>query len=85
MLERPRHFRTIFLSDVHLGTKSCQADLLLDFLRLHDAEAFYLIGDIVDGWQLKRSWYWPQEHNEAEPTSQHPPPGPPGDSPVSDH
>src|SRR3984893_845798 len=65
MLERPRHFRTIFLSDVHLGTKSCQADLLLDFLRLHDAEAYYLVGDIVDGWQLKRNWYWPQEHNDV--------------------
>ena len=65
MIERPRHFRTIFLSDVHLGTKSCQAGRLLDFLRLHDAEEYYLVGDIVDGWQMKRSWYWPQEHNDV--------------------
>jgi len=67
MIDRsqPRHYRTLFLSDVHLGTKSCQAGLLLDFLRYHDAEAYYLVGDIVDGWALKRSWYWPQEHNDV--------------------
>ena len=67
MLDRPnpRHFRTLFLSDVHLGSKACQARLLLDFLRCHDAETFYLVGDIVDGWRLKRSWYWPQEHNDV--------------------
>ena len=67
MLDRPnpRHFRTLFLSDVHLGSKACQARLLLDFLRCHDAETIYLVGDIVDGWRLKRSWYWPQEHNDV--------------------
>jgi len=62
---KPRHFRALFLSDVHLGTRGCQADLLLDFLRLHDAETVYLVGDIVDGWRLKRSWYWPQSHNDV--------------------
>ena len=62
---RPRHFRTLFLSDIHLGTRGCQAELLLDFLRLHDAETLYLVGDIVDGWRLKRSWYWPQTHNDV--------------------
>jgi UDP-2,3-diacylglucosamine pyrophosphatase LpxH len=62
---KSRHFRTLFLSDVHLGSKGCQARLLLDFLRHHDAETLYLVGDIVDGWRLKRSWYWPQEHNDV--------------------
>jgi len=60
-----RHCRTIFLSDVHLGTRGCQALLLLDFLRHHDAETIYLVGDIVDGWRLRRTWYWPQEHNDV--------------------
>ena len=61
----PRHVRTLFISDVHLGCKGCQAGLLLDFLRYHDAETIYLVGDIVDGWRLKRGWYWPQEHNDV--------------------
>ena len=61
----PAHFRTIFLSDVHLGTPGCQAATLLDFLRWHDAEKIYLVGDIVDGWRLKRGWYWPQSHNDV--------------------
>ena len=57
--------RTLFLSDIHLGTRGCQADSLLDFLRHHDAETIYLVGDIVDGWRLKRNWYWPQTHNDV--------------------
>ena len=67
MLDRPspKHFRTLFISDVHLGCRGCQAGLLLDFLRYHDAEQIYLVGDIVDGWRLKRGWYWPQEHNDV--------------------
>lgn len=60
-----KHFRTLFLSDVHLGTKGCQAELLLDFLRCHDAETLYLVGDIIDGWRLKRGWHWPQAHNDV--------------------
>ncbi len=63
--EESRHFRTLFLSDLHLGTRGCQAELLLDFLRLNDAETIYLVGDIVDGWRLKRGWYWPQAHNDV--------------------
>ena len=59
-----RHLRTLFVSDVHLGTRGCQAELLLDFLRLHEAETIYLVGDIVDGWRLRRNWYWPQAHND---------------------
>jgi UDP-2,3-diacylglucosamine pyrophosphatase LpxH len=58
-------FRTLFISDVHLGARGCQAGHLLDFLRHHDAETIYLVGDIVDGWQLKSGWYWPQEHNDV--------------------
>ena len=57
--------RTLFLSDVHLGTKGCQAETLLDFLRYYDAETIYLVGDIVDGWQLKSGWFWPQAHNDV--------------------
>lgn len=59
-----RRYRAIFISDVHLGTKGCQAELLLDFLRLNDADAIFLVGDIVDAWRLKQGWYWPQEHND---------------------
>jgi UDP-2,3-diacylglucosamine pyrophosphatase LpxH len=58
-------YRTIFLSDLHLGAKSAQAELLLDFLKHHDAETIYLVGDIVDGWQLKKGWHWPQAHNDV--------------------
>ena len=60
-----REFRALFISDVHLGTRGCQAEALLDFLRDHDAETIYLIGDIVDGWALKSGWYWPQQHNDV--------------------
>jgi UDP-2,3-diacylglucosamine pyrophosphatase LpxH len=56
--------RTLWISDVHLGTRACRAELLLDFLKHHKAETIYLVGDIVDGWQLKKSWYWPQSHND---------------------
>ena len=69
MLERisngPRRVRTLFLSDIHLGSRGCQADKLLDFLRHHEADTVYLVGDIVDGWQLKTGWYWPQLHNDV--------------------
>ncbi|HEX2146505.1 MAG TPA: UDP-2,3-diacylglucosamine diphosphatase [Pseudorhizobium sp.] len=60
-----RNVRTIFISDVHLGSKAAQTDLLLDFLRHHEAETIILVGDIVDGWRLKRSWYWPQGCNDV--------------------
>ncbi len=55
--------RTIFLSDIHLGTRACQADRLLSFLREHDAEYVYLLGDIIDFWSLGRAIYWPPDHN----------------------
>jgi UDP-2,3-diacylglucosamine pyrophosphatase LpxH len=65
MTPSTRIFRALFISDVHLGAKGCQADRLLDFLRHHDADAIYLVGDIVDGWQLRSGWYWPQAHNDV--------------------
>ncbi len=58
-------FRTIWISDLHLGTAGCQARHLLDFLRATESEFLYLVGDIVDGWQLRRRWYWPQTHNDV--------------------
>jgi UDP-2,3-diacylglucosamine pyrophosphatase LpxH len=58
-----RHYRAVFVSDVHLGTRGCKADLLLDFLNETESDHLYLVGDIVDGWRLKRSWYWPETHN----------------------
>jgi UDP-2,3-diacylglucosamine pyrophosphatase LpxH len=58
-------YRAIFLSDIHLGTRGCQADLLLDFLARHDAQTFYLVGDVFDGWSLRRGWHWPQAHNDV--------------------
>jgi UDP-2,3-diacylglucosamine pyrophosphatase LpxH len=60
-----RRFRTLFISDVHLGTRGCQAELFLNFLRDHDADTIYLVGDIVDGWRMRSSWYWPQAHNDV--------------------
>jgi len=58
-------YRTIWISDIHLGTRGCKAGLLLDFLRETESETLYLVGDIVDGWRLKRSWYWHQTHNDV--------------------
>ncbi len=57
--------RTVFISDLHLGTPGCRADALLAFLRDTECETLYLVGDIIDGWQLRRSWYWPQAHNDV--------------------
>ena len=57
--------RTVWISDIHLGTPGCQAQALLDFLRDTHCETLYLVGDIIDGWQLRRNWYWPQEHNDV--------------------
>jgi UDP-2,3-diacylglucosamine pyrophosphatase LpxH len=57
--------RTAWISDLHLGTPGCQADALLDFLRSVECETLYLVGDIIDGWQLRRQWYWPQTHNDV--------------------
>jgi UDP-2,3-diacylglucosamine pyrophosphatase LpxH len=63
--EATQRVRTLFLSDIHLGTKGCRADELLEFLRDYDADTIYLVGDVVDGWQLRSGWYWPQSHNDV--------------------
>ena len=57
--------RTVWISDLHLGTPGCQAEALLDFLRDVECDTLYLVGDIIDGWQLRRQWYWPQTHNDV--------------------
>ncbi|WP_016747137.1 UDP-2,3-diacylglucosamine diphosphatase [Rhizorhabdus wittichii] len=59
-----RRYRTIWVSDIHLGTRGCNAQMLIDFLDSTDSETMYLVGDIIDGWRLKRSWYWPSAHND---------------------
>ena len=60
-----RTYRTVWISDLHLGTPGCEAAALLDFLRTTECETLYLVGDIIDGWQLRRNWYWPQAHNDV--------------------
>ena len=60
-----QRLRSIFISDVHLGTQGCQARSLLSFLKSNPSDHLYLVGDIIDGWQLRRRWYWPQEHNDV--------------------
>ena len=59
------NYKSIFISDVHLGSKGCKADLLCDFLKHNTSEQLYLVGDIVDGWRLKRKFYWPQSHTNV--------------------
>jgi len=66
----PRHldttaYRSIFISDTHLGTRGCRADFLADFLRSVSCENLYLVGDIIDGWRLRRSWFWDHHHDEV--------------------
>ena len=56
-----KRYRTLFVSDLHLGTKACQAEAFLDFLRHADADRIYLVGDIVDFWRIRRGAYWPQD------------------------
>ncbi len=59
-----RKYRTVWISDIHLGTKGCNAELLIDFLDSVDSETMYLVGDIIDGWRLKKKFYWPDAHND---------------------
>jgi UDP-2,3-diacylglucosamine pyrophosphatase LpxH len=58
-----RHVRTLFISDVHLGMRPVRVGQLIDFLRSHEAETIYVVGDLVDGWRLAKSWYWPPEYH----------------------
>lgn len=60
-----RKYRTVWISDFHLGTRGCNAEMLVDFLRSVECETLYLVGDIVDGWRLRNGWYWPDAHNEV--------------------
>jgi UDP-2,3-diacylglucosamine pyrophosphatase LpxH len=60
-----RRFRTIWISDIHLGTRGCNAEMLIDFLDNVDSDFLYLVGDIIDGWQLKKRFYWPTTHNDV--------------------
>jgi UDP-2,3-diacylglucosamine pyrophosphatase LpxH len=57
--------RTVWISDIHLGTAGCNAGMLCDFLHSIECETLYLVGDIVDGWRLRKGWYWPDQHNEV--------------------
>jgi UDP-2,3-diacylglucosamine pyrophosphatase LpxH len=59
------HYRSIFVSDVHLGTRGCQAERLAQFLKNHTCDHLYLVGDIVDGWRLRSGFYWPQAHSNV--------------------
>ena len=58
-----RRYRTVWISDIHLGTRGCNAELLIDFLDHVDCATMYLVGDIIDGWRLKKRFYWPERHN----------------------
>ena len=60
-----RTYRTIWISDVHLGTRGARAEELLSFLKQTESETLYLVGDIIDGWRLRKTWYWPQSHNDV--------------------
>ncbi|MDH2432195.1 UDP-2,3-diacylglucosamine diphosphatase [Pokkaliibacter sp. MBI-7] len=60
-----RSVRSIWISDTHLGSKGCQAELLTEFLKHHDCEQLYLVGDIIDGWRMRKGVYWPQSHSNV--------------------
>ncbi|RDE06908.1 UDP-2,3-diacylglucosamine diphosphatase [Sphingomonas aracearum] len=64
-IEGRAQYRTIWISDVHLGTRGCNAGMLIDFLDHVDSDTMYLVGDIVDGWRLKKKFYWPASHNDV--------------------
>ena len=61
--KRKGKYRAIFISDTHLGSHGAQAAALLRFLGSTESEMLYLVGDIIDGWQLQKRWYWPPKHN----------------------
>ena len=56
-------YKSIFISDTHLGTRGCQADALSSFLSENKSENLFLVGDIIDGWALRRKSYWPKSHS----------------------
>lgn len=61
--QETRHVKALFISDVHLGMRTIRVEQLINFLRAYDAETIYLVGDIIDGWRLQKSWYWPDSYN----------------------
>src|SRR5437764_12185190 len=70
--ETPPHFgepvrrvRAAWISDVHLGTRTSNAEALLQFLRDYECEKLYVVGDLIDIWSLRRGRYWPQAHNDV--------------------
>jgi len=63
--KRTKHYKSIFVSDIHLGSRMSQAEAFLDFIKYVECEKLYLVGDIIDGWALHRSFYWPQQHNDV--------------------
>src|SRR5271156_2552502 len=58
-------YRSVFISDTHLGTRGCRSDFLADFLRRTSCQHLFLVGDIIDGWRLRKSWYWDDSHDEV--------------------
>ena len=62
---RPHRYRAIWISDFHLGTRRAQTEALLDFLRHTESDYLYLVGDIIDNWSLKKTWFWHQTHNDV--------------------
>jgi len=60
---RPLKVRSIWISDVHLGLRGCQAEFLLDFLQSVHCRQLYLVGDIIDTWAMKNGLFWPPSHN----------------------
>lgn len=60
-----RRYRTVFISDTHLGTRGCRSDFLVGFLRQIECDKLFLVGDIIDGWRLRKSWYWDADHDEV--------------------
>src|SRR5271157_5587834 len=58
-------YRSAFISDTHLGTRGCRSDFLADFLRRTSCKHLFLVGDIIDGWRLRKSWYWDDSHDDV--------------------
>jgi UDP-2,3-diacylglucosamine pyrophosphatase LpxH len=58
-------YRSVFISDTHLGTKGCRSDFLADFLERTSCEKLFLVGDILDGWRLRKAWYWDDNHDRV--------------------
>ena len=58
-------YRSVFVSDTHLGTRGARCDFLADFLRRTSCQHLFLVGDIIDGWRLRKSWYWDEDHDEV--------------------